>query len=105
MRWDRYDESEILFQRVTFPVADQWELSLRGGWDLREDCLEEMVYQLRYEVDCLAWELTVRDDRVGGDNWAGLRLIIKAYPDTPLQFQQKEINEPGARPEGIPENS
>ncbi|MDD4364332.1 MAG: hypothetical protein PHF19_01195 [Synergistales bacterium] len=104
MRWDRYDESEILFQRVTFPVADQWELSLRGGWDLREDCLEEMVYQLRYEVDCLAWELTVRDDRVGGDNWAGLRLIIKAYPDTPLQFQQKEIDEPGARPEGVPEN-
>ncbi|QTX31592.1 LPS-assembly protein LptD [Aminithiophilus ramosus] len=105
MKWDRYDETETVYQRVTLPVSDQWELSLRGGWDLRDHNLDEMLYQLRYEVDCLAWELTVRDDRIRGDDWAGLRLIIKAYPESPLQFQEKEIDEPGARPASIPKNS
>lgn len=102
MRWDRYDEREAVYQRVTLPLSDEWELSLRGGWDLREDSLEEMLYQVRYEVDCLIWELTVRNDRAKGDDWAGLRLIIKAYPESPLQFQEKEIYEPGARPADLP---
>ncbi|MBL3593234.1 MAG: hypothetical protein JMJ93_06940 [Synergistaceae bacterium] len=102
MLWDRYNETERVFQRLSVPFGDEWELSLRGGWDLREDYLDEMVYQLRYEVDCLAWELTVRDDRAGDDDWAGLRLIIKAYPDSPLQFREKELEEPGERPGGLP---
>lgn len=102
MKWDDYDEREKVYQRITVPLSEQWMVSLRGAYDLIDEDLEEMLYEVTLDQGCLLWELTYLDDRDGDDDWAGLKLTVTAYPDTPMAFQDKSVYVPGARPKGVP---
>ena len=108
MGWDSWDAREDLYQEISFLVAkvspeELWRLSVRGGYDLISNELGEMVYRLSYDRHCLVWELVARDDMRGDDDWVGLRLIVKAYPNTAAAFGTNKLFEPGARPEDLPE--
>lgn len=84
MDWDDYDEREELYQTISMPVKGKWHLSLRGGYDLRDSHLDEMVYRVIYDEHCYQWEFVYVDDMVENDDWAGLRLTIKVYPKQPV---------------------
>lgn len=89
MAWDDYDEREELYQTVSMQVTGKWHLSLRGGYDLRDSHLDEMVYRVIYDEHCYQWEFVYVDDMVEDDDWAGLRLTIKAYPKQPVFLNDK----------------
>lgn len=102
MKWDAYNEIERVYQRISVPLSTEWLISLRGGYDLIGEDLEEMLYEVKLDQGCLLWELTYRDDRDGNDDWAGLKLTVTAYPDSPLAFQDETVYIPGGRPKGVP---
>ncbi len=102
MKWDAYNEIEKVYQRVSVPLSREWLLSLRGGYDLDGEDLEEMLYEVKLDQGCLLWELTYRDDRDGDDDWAGLKLTVTAYPDSPLAYGDETPYIPGGRPKGVP---
>ncbi len=103
MGWDSFDEREDIYQKVSYPLNRNWTISLRGGYDNLEGDLKEMVYWLAYETDCMAWELVYRDDLGDDDdNWAGLRISILAFPETPFAIGQEKVEIPGEKPEDLP---
>jgi hypothetical protein len=63
MNWDRFDEREDIYQKVSYSLQNGWGVAARGGYDNLERELKEMVYWISYETDCMAWELVYRDDR------------------------------------------
>lgn len=107
MGWDSWENQETIYQKIAFsiPVNGQEEslhFSVRGAWDMLAEELTEMVYQIAYDQHCLLWELVYRDNRAGNDNWVGLKLTIKAYPESGLKLSGQELFEPGARPPSLP---
>jgi LPS-assembly protein len=103
MNWDRLEEREDVYQKVTYSLNRNWSLAARGGYDNLEGELKEMVYWVTYETDCMAWELVYRDDRGDeDDNWAGLRISLFAFPETPFAIGQEKVEIPGEVPEDLP---
>ncbi len=103
MAWDGGVEREDLYQKVRVSLGEGWSVSARGAFDLQESELREMVYQVGLDQDCLRWELTYRDDLQGGnDDWAGLRILVTAYPNSPLWVGQKDLADPADPPEDLP---
>jgi hypothetical protein len=105
MQWDAEEEAEELYQKITIPLGNGWKFAARGGYDLNASELQEIAYWVTYTLDCMEWELLVRDDLRNGDDWAGLRITILAFPDTPLGVGQKEIDDRGSRPKDLPGGS
>ena len=104
MFWDEAVEREDVYQRIRVPLGQGWSVSARGAFDLEESELREMVYRVGLDQDCLQWELTYRDDmQEEDDDWAGLRILVTAYPDSPLWVGQKDLTDPGDPPEDLPE--
>lgn len=104
MLWDYYSDREELYQWVAFPVGKGLTFSVRGGYDLVDSTLAEMVYAFTLRPgECSRWELTYRDDRLEGDDWVGLSFFLTAFPDTPISFGKREIYDPFAVPEGLAE--
>jgi len=102
MLWDFYEDREDLYQQVVIPAGKNLSVSFRGGYDLMESQLAEMVYKVILKGgDCSRWELSYRDDRIGGDNWIGLSFFITAFPETPVSFGRRELYDPFALPEGL----
>lgn len=110
MQWDDYESREEIYQSVDirFPAKGEdrwWNLGVRGAYSFDRSELAEMVYKVGYELDCMRWDLVYRDQRSWGDNWVGLHLTIKAYPDTSLRLAGDEIFEPSKAPDSlIPKN-
>ncbi|MCF7934959.1 MAG: hypothetical protein K9L28_01245 [Synergistales bacterium] len=102
MRWDDYDDVRELYQWLSVPFDRRWTLSMRGGYDLKEEDLEEMAYLLDFDQGCLLWQLTVRDDLVGDNDWVGLLIEVTAFPGQGVALGENELDRPGAVPEGIP---
>lgn len=102
MKWDDYNEREKVYQRISFPLSEEWRLSLRGAYDLVDEDLDEMLYEVTLDQGCLLWELTYLDDRDGDDDWAGLKLTVTAYPEAPLALQNETVYVPGERPADLP---
>ncbi len=105
MHWDDFssDEVEEIYQQVSFNISPVWRLMLRGAYDLEESELDEMVYKITLDNQCcLGWEFAYRDDR-GNDNddWASLKLVIKAFPDDQLKLGDTELYDPFQVPDGI----
>ena len=73
--------------------------SLSPSFD--ESDLAEMVYKVGYEQDCMRWDLMYRDDRTGDDSWVGLKLTIKAYPETGLRLAGDDIFDPSKAPDKL----
>jgi LPS-assembly protein len=103
MNWDRFDEREDIYQKVSYSLQNGWGVAARGGYDNLERELKEMVYWISYETDCMTWELVYRDDRGDqDDSWAGLRISILAFPETPFGIGQEKVEIPGEIPEDLP---
>jgi LPS-assembly protein len=107
MGFDAPDDREDVYQELLFtflrPTADtSWKLGLRGAYDLLEEEFGEFVARLIYDQHCLLWELVYRDDLKGTDDWVGVRMEIKAYPQVKAEFGSETLYDPGKRPEGLP---
>lgn len=106
MGWDSWENQETIYQKIAFSIPlkeeEALKFSVRGAWDILGKELTEMVYQLAYDQHCLLWELAYRDNRVGNDDWVGLKLTIKAYPESGITLSGQELFEPGARPPSLP---
>ncbi len=84
MEWDFLDEIEEAYQTVDWPLSGRWRFAVRAGYDFRDDGFHEMAYRLAYDRECYRFEVFYVDDRAGDDDTAGIRLVIKAFPDKPL---------------------
>lgn len=104
MLWDYYRDREDLYQKAVFPLGKNLSFAVRGGYDLVESRLAEMVYTVALKGgECTRWELTYRNDRVEGDDWIGLAFFVTAFPETPVSFGRRELYDPFAVPEGLSE--
>ena len=104
MLWEYYRDREDLYQQVVFPAGKNLSFRIRGGYDLIDSKLAEMVYSVTLKGgECSRWELTYRNDRAEGDDWVGLSFFITAFPDTPVSFGRRELYDPFALPDGLAE--
>lgn len=105
MEWDDFsdDEMEELYQQLSIPFSTNLALTLRGAYDLEDSVIDEMVYKISLDNNCcMSWELAYRDDRSSDDDdWAGLKLIIKAFPNEDLRFGEHQLYDPFEAPEGL----
>lgn len=109
MEWDNYDKREEIYQQVRFKLPtpskqEWWELGVRAAYSLDEEELAEMVYQIAYDQHCLRWELVYRDDKSGDDSWVGLKLTIKAYPESGVRLAGNELFDPAKAPDELAPN-
>ena len=105
MHWDQYRKRERIHQKVRFPLGREIFASFRGSYDLDESMIDEVIYSLQWETDCMIWDLHFKDDRTsGGDDHIGLSLGIKAFPDRQTSFGQKLDVDPFDRPRDVPED-
>lgn len=91
MSWDDYDDRREIYQTVGIPLGNKWKVAVRTAYDFMDEHLDELVGSLVYDEHCYAWELIYRDERPMNpsddeDDWIGLRLIIKAFPETKITF-------------------
>ena len=103
MEWDDYDDREDIYQQISYrlPTGSRklsWILGVRAAYSLKEEALQEMVYKVAYDQHCLLWEAQYRDDRHGDDDWFGLKLTIKAYPESGVRLSGSELFEPAQAP-------
>ncbi len=106
MSWDDYDPREEIYQSLNVKLPTRandewWHLGVRGAYSLDDSELAEMVYKVGYEQDCMLWELMYRDDRTGDDSWIGLKLTIKAYPESGLRLAGDDIFDPSTAPDKL----
>lgn len=91
MSWDDYDDRREIYQTVGIPLGSRWKVAVRAAYDFMDEHLDEVVGSLVYDEHCYAWELIYRDERPmyysdDEDDWIGLRLVIKAFPETKITF-------------------
>ena len=94
MSWDDYSDSNAFYQRVAIPIGEFWKLTVRGGYDLDEQSLDEMYYKISFANNCCyGVDIAYRDDRAGDDDWAGIVFVINAFPSNPFFLGSKELQE------------
>lgn len=106
MMWDEYDPRQEIYQQatLTIPTNDRdisWRVGVRAAYDIDDRRIAEMVYKLEYDQHCMLWQAVYRDDRYGTDNWLGLKLTIKAYPDRGARLSGKEVFDPFKSPNSL----
>jgi len=100
MSWDDYDDRREIFQTIGIPLGSRWKVAVRTAYDFRDEHLDEVVGSLVYDEHCYAWEIIYKDERPlnsdDEDDWIGLRLVIKAFPETNITFggEVEEIRSP-----------
>ena len=105
MHWDQYRKRERVHQKVRFPLGREVFAAFRGSYDLDESMIDEVIYSLQWETDCMIWDLHYKDDRTsGGDDHIGLSLGIKAFPNRQASFGQRLEVDPFDRPSDVPED-
>ncbi|GAB6279959.1 MAG: LPS-assembly protein LptD [Thermovirga sp.] len=96
MSWDDYSDSNAFYQRVAIPLGEFWKLTVRGGYDLDEQSLDEMYYRISYDNNCCyRVDIAFRDDRAGTNDWAGIVFVIDAFPSNPFFLGSDEIRKFG----------
>lgn len=106
MRWDLYDDRQEIYQGATIvlPTKDKeinWQLGVRAAYDIDDKKISEMVYKVGYDMHCMLWEAVYRDDRIGSDQWFGLNLTVKAFPDSTARLGTAEMFDPAAAPDKL----
>jgi len=94
MAWDNYDDISKVYQQFIFPLNKGLSFTLRGAYNLETENLDERVYQ--FDIDnncCMKWVIAYRDDLVDDDDWAYLRLVIKAFPSTKLAVDSRSVSD------------
>ncbi len=105
MYWDEYRDRERIHQRVRAPLGREVYAAVRGSYDLREHMVDEVVYSLQWDTDCMLWDLHYKSDRTsGGDSSIGLSVLVKAFPDRRVSFGKREEKDPFDRPLEVPKN-
>jgi LPS-assembly protein len=110
MVWDDYEDREDIYQEINYRFkADEhdtsWMFGVRGAYSIMEDDLAEMLYSVKYDLPCMLWEAVFRDDkRQNGDDWLGLKLTIKAYPDSGIRLTGSDIFDPVRAPDQLVPN-
>ncbi|MBQ9574531.1 MAG: LPS-assembly protein LptD [Synergistaceae bacterium] len=103
MLWDEYSNRRRIHQRVKFPVGREVYLAFRGSYDLFESMVDETLYSVQWDTDCMTWDLHYKNDRTwNGDDSIGLTIILKAFPSRAAAFGQKIEVDPFDRPLDIP---
>jgi len=76
-------------------------VAVRTAYDFVDEHLDEVVYSLVYDEHCYYWEFIYKDERPmystsDEDDWMGLRLVIKAFPESKITFggEVEEITSP-----------
>lgn len=96
MGWDRYADNENIYQTITFPLPfgapwEKWTFSVTGAYDLMVDRLSTMNYTLTYDKHCITWQLRVKDNLAGDDDYEiGLIFWINAYPENKFGIGTEE---------------
>lgn len=95
MSWDDYSDSKSFYQKVSFPLSEAWTATVRGGYNLRTEDLEEMYYRLGYSNHCCyRFDVEYRDDLTNeNDDWAGFVFVLDAFPSNPFFFNTRTIQE------------
>jgi LPS-assembly protein len=107
MAWDDYDDREDIYQEISYSIKTErpdtsWKLGVRGAYSVIDDDLTEMVYSAQYDLSCMLWEAVFRDDLTSdGDDWLGLKLTIKAYPDSGIRLMGNDIFDPLTAPDDL----
>lgn len=106
MLWDDYNPREEIYQEIGYRIHTgqrdiSWKLGLRGAYDIRNEELAEMVYKVAYDQHCLLWEAVYRDDRRGDDDWMGVTLTIKAYPNAGARLSGNDLFDPATGPDSL----
>ena len=105
MFWDEYKDRERIHQKVRAPLGREVFAAVRGSYDLKENMIDEVVYSLQWETDCMLWDLHYKSDRTDdGDSSIGLSLLVKAFPERRVSFGQREEIDPFDRPREVPRN-
>ncbi len=96
MGWDAYNPREEVYQEVGYSIPTKerdvfWRLGVRAAYDVRNEEISEMVYKVTYDQHCLLWEAIYRDDYDGTDSWLGLKLTIKAFPESGVRLNGSEL--------------
>ena len=108
MEWDNYEPLEEVYQQVGIRIPANskkqvwWEFKARGAYSITDDKLSEMVYKVAYDQHCLLWEAVYRDDLIADDDWVGLKLTIKAYPEHGTRLTGQELFDPFMSPDKLP---
>ena len=103
MHWDQYKKRERIHQKIRLPLGREVATVFRGSYDLDESMLDEMNYSLRWETDCMTWDLHYKDDRTsGGDDKIGLTISLNAFPESKASFGQKVDVDPFLKPSDVP---
>lgn len=91
--WDDYDELEKFYQQVDIPFVNDTRFKFRTSYNIQTEEFNERIYQLTVDRDCLKWIFIYRDDLVDeNDDWAAVRLVIKAFPDTDLALDSRQVD-------------
>ena len=103
MHWDQYKKRKRIHQKIRVPLGKEVATVFRGSYDLDESMIDEMNYSLRWETDCMIWDLHYKDDRTsGGDDKIGLTISLNAFPNSKASFGQKLDVDPFLRPADVP---
>jgi LPS-assembly protein len=92
--WDDYDDNEMAYQQVGFPVYKDLSFKFRTSYNLYTEQFDERIYEFTIDKDCMKWIFMYRDHLVESENddWAAVRLIIKAFPDTDIAIDSRAID-------------
>ncbi|MBQ7192951.1 MAG: LPS-assembly protein LptD [Synergistaceae bacterium] len=105
MLWDQYSNRRRIHQRVRFPIGREVYLAFRGSYDLFEGMVDETLYSIQWDTDCMLWDLHYKNDRTrSGDDSIGLTVQLKAFPSRSAAFGQKIEVDPFDRPLDVPDS-
>ena len=103
MLWDEYSNRRRIHQKVRFPLGREVYMLVRGSYDLFESMIDETLYSLQWDTDCMVWDLHYKNDRTrNGNSSVGLTITLKAFPTRGAAFGQKIEVDPFDRPLDIP---
>ena len=101
MSWDDYSDRREIYHTTGIPLGSRWKVAVRTAYDFVDEHLDEVVYSLVYDEHCYYWEFIYKDERPmystsDEDDWMGLRLVIKAFPESKITFggEVEEIRSP-----------
>lgn len=105
MLWDQYSNRRRIHQRIRFPIGREVYLAFRGSYDLFESMIDEMLYSIQWDTDCMIWDLHYKNDKTrSGNDSIGLTVMLKAFPSRTAAFGQKIEVDPFDRPLDVPDS-
>lgn len=104
MLWDQYSNRRRIHQKIRFPIGREVYLAFRGSYDLFESMVDETLYSIQWDTDCMLWDLHYKNDKTrSGNDSIGLTIELKAFPSRSAAFGQKIEVDPFDRPLDVPD--